>query len=126
MFGLTAGIKAWAIAITLAALITGIGLYIHGAERAKAQVIVLTAENQGLHRKNQTAALAVQACKAVNLENQRKAEESARLAAEAVARNRTRDAEANDEVTRIRHEAAQFGNADCPALDDSFRDWMRQ
>jgi len=126
MLGYIAPFKAWAIAISLAALIAGIGLYIHGAEKAKAQVIVLERDIDDLERKNQTGKAAVESCKAANEQNRQEAEAQKKRADAAVARNATRDKEADDEVTRIRHESAQFGNADCPALDDSFRNWLRE
>ena len=117
--------KAWVFAITAATLIGGIGLYIHGAERAKAQVIVLTAENEKLLRKNQTAQVAISACMGVNLENYLQREKEKSRADKAVADSATRDSKSDDEVTQIRNESTQFGNADCPALDGDFRDWVR-
>ena len=126
MLGYIAPFKAWAIAILLSAAIAAIGLHVYDYRQAKAKVVALEIENAELRRKNQTADLAVQVCKAVNLENQRRAEINVKRAAEAAARSATRNKEAEDEVTQIRHESAQFGHADCPALDDGFRDWLRK
>ena len=117
-------VKARVFAISATTLITTFALLFAAASVYKGRAEALQDKNDELLRKNQTAQVAISACMGVNLENYLQREKEKSRADKAVADSATRDSKADDEVTQIRNESTQFGNADCPALDGDFRDWL--
>jgi len=122
----------WVAIGGILAAIMALVIYVHGAEKAKAQIPVLKKELKTVKADYQDklnrASIAVQACTDVNLENfkaaeaQRKlAEESAKALAEAEAQAAKRVGEINREFEALRQRGL-----DCPALDNEFRRRVRQ
>jgi len=119
-----------AIGAALAAILSMV-IYVHGAEKAKAQVPVLKAEIRTVKADYQDklnrAAIAVKACTDVNLDNYRKAQEQKAKAEAAAQAQAQAEQDAAIRIGDIQREVDRFRNRnlDCPALDDRFREWLR-
>jgi len=118
--------KAAAIAIGAALLITGIALYIHGAERAKAQVTVLEQRLDVAVNAARANSDALDGCKTVNAMNEAEAKKQATIAQAAEARTAEAEHKANIAIVTMQERIAQLRarGLECPAIDKDFREWL--
>jgi hypothetical protein len=119
-------IKAWVIAISAASLITTFALLYAAASIYKGRAEVLQDKHDELLRKHQTAQVAISACMEVNLENSLQRDKENQRAKAAEARIAQAEQDANIEIEEMRSEIARLRGRDlaCPALDNTFRNWM--
>lgn len=126
--------KSYGIWIAVGAAITAIVsmvIYIHGAEKAKALVPTLKKELKTVKAdyedKLARASAAVQACMETNEANAQEAEEQKKRADKVAEMLAEAEKEANENVGVIERESETFRqrDLDCPALDDDFREWVR-
>jgi len=121
-------VKGYAIAIVAAAMITALTLHIIGDRRTQDRL-------EAAEKKVQEQAFAllkntqaIEQCVAVNAANAAEAERQRTIAAEALNRLAAQSISADSEADRAKRDAENLraSGLDCPAIDSSFRRWLRR
>jgi hypothetical protein len=120
-------LKAWAIAIPAAILITLVTWYVWDAERSKDRLALAEAQLSAAQLAASTNSRAAQDCLITNAANAAEALRQKSIADAALARLATQSTNADSEADRARHDADNLraSGLDCPAIDRSFRRWLR-
>lgn len=119
--------KIWFLLVPLALLLAGIWLYVRSAENAKEELAVVNHKlGQALYTL-QANEQALTDCKLVNQANQIQAELMADRVRKAELKLAAANATADAEVENIEREESELraSGLDCPAIDRSFRVWLR-
>jgi hypothetical protein len=121
-------LKAWAIAIPSAMLIALVTWYVWDAERSKDRLALAVAQLSAAQLAASTNSRAAQDCLAINAANAAEAVRQKTIADAALARLATQSTNADSEADRARHDAENLraSGLDCPAIDSSFRKWLRR
>jgi len=121
-------LKAWAIAIPSALLIALVTWYVWDAERSKDRLALTEAQLSAAQLAAATNSRAAAECLAINAANAAEAAKQKTIADAALARLATQSTSADSEADRAKRDAENLRSAglDCPAVDDSFRRWLRR
>jgi len=113
-----------AIAFSVAAVF----LHFREVGQLRERLEVVTAERDDTKRRLLTAQVAVNACMQVNLENAQARDAEAERAKDAEVEILRANQAANDAILAIQVRIARLRerNLDCSAIDNEYRDWVRQ
>ena len=116
------------LAALVAAVIAGISLYVHGAEKAKGKVLVLEDRLASAEASAVANQVEVENCLLLNQANAEEARLQMERARVAVAEVRRLKLAADQRTGELEHEAETLraGGLDCPAINADFRRWLRE
>jgi len=116
----------WIGIAVIAASIAAVYLHFREVATLRHRLEVVTAERDSAISRLARAQLAVNACMSVNLENAQARDRENQRAKAAEARTLEAEQDANREIKEIKSRFSRLRerNLDCPAIDDTFRNWM--
>jgi hypothetical protein len=121
-------LKALFIAIPAAALLALVVWYVRDSEQSKDRLAIAMAQLSTAKLAASISSSAAEKCLAINAANAAEAVRQKTIAEAALARLATQSTSADTETDRARHDAENLraSGLDCPAIDSSFRKWLRR
>jgi hypothetical protein len=118
----------WIGIASIAASIAAVYLHFREVGQLRERMEVVTAERDSAISRLDRAQLAVNTCMKVNLENSSQRDKENLRAKAAEARILEAEHEANLAIRTMQDRIANLRsrNLDCPAIDNEYRDWVRQ